>query len=124
MISSRRHFLRSAAASSILFPGIMNQLLADDGEGYLNSVSPLQTELFLAIANKVIDQVLAYDGHSRENLPFIIAGKGGGSIKTGRFLPDIKGNQGDLLNTLLSCAGVSVDRPVGIATKQIDEIKA
>lgn len=64
------------------------------------------------------------DRHSRENLPFIIAGKGGGSIKTGRFLPNIKGNQGDLLTTLLSCAGVPVDRPIGIATKQIDAIKA
>jgi hypothetical protein len=64
------------------------------------------------------------DRHTRANLPFIIAGKGGGSIKTGRFLPNIKGNQGDLLTTLLSCAGVPVDRPIGIATKQIDEIKA
>src|SRR5258708_19096279 len=32
--------------------------------------------------------------HVRENLPFIIAGKGGGSINTGRFLADTKGNQG------------------------------
>lgn len=64
------------------------------------------------------------DRHTRANLPFIIAGKGGGSINTGRFLPDVKGNQGDLLTTLLSCAGVPLDRPVGIATKQIDEIKA
>lgn len=62
--------------------------------------------------------------HTRENLPFIIAGKGGGSIKTGRFLPDIKGNQGDLLTTLLACAGIPIDRPVGIATKQLEEIKA
>jgi hypothetical protein len=61
--------------------------------------------------------------HTRENLPFILAGKGGGSIKTGRFLPDTKGNQGDLLTTLLACAGVPVDRPVGIATKQIEEIR-
>ena len=61
--------------------------------------------------------------HSRENLPFIIAGKGGGSINTGRFLPDTRGNQGDLLTTLLSCAGVPLDRPIGIATKQITEIK-
>ena len=29
------------------------------GEGYLNSISPLQSELFLDIANKVIDQVVA-----------------------------------------------------------------
>lgn len=62
--------------------------------------------------------------HTRENLPFIIAGRGGGSINTGRFLPDTKGNQGDLLTTLLACAGIQVDRPVGIATKQLPEIKS
>ncbi len=62
--------------------------------------------------------------HARENLPFIIAGKGGGSINTGRFLPDIRGNQGDLLTTLLACAGVPLDRPIGIATKQIKEMMA
>jgi hypothetical protein len=60
--------------------------------------------------------------HSRENLPFIIAGKGGGSINTGRFLADTKGNQGDLLTTLLACAGIPLDRPVGIATKQLTEV--
>jgi hypothetical protein len=60
--------------------------------------------------------------HARENLPFIIAGKGGGSINTGRFLADTKGNQGDLLTTLLTCAGIPVDRPVGIATKQLNEM--
>jgi len=60
--------------------------------------------------------------HARENLPFIVAGRGGGSINTGRFLPDIKGNQGDLLTTLLACAGVPVDRPIGIATKQLPEL--
>jgi hypothetical protein len=62
--------------------------------------------------------------HTRKNLPFIIAGKGGGSIKTGRFLANIEGNQGDLLTTLLGCAGIPLDRPVGIATKQIKEMKA
>ena len=62
--------------------------------------------------------------HSRENLPFIIAGKGGGALKTGRFLPDIKGNQGDLLTTLLVCAGIPIERPVGIATKRIKEMMA
>src|SRR6187399_1397957 len=60
--------------------------------------------------------------HERKNLPFIIAGKGGGSINTGRFLPDAKGNQGDLLTTLLVCAGIPLDRPVGIATKQLKEM--
>ncbi len=60
--------------------------------------------------------------HTRENLPFILAGKGGGSINTGRFLPDTKGNQGDLLTTLLACAGIPLDRPIGIATKQLKEM--
>jgi hypothetical protein len=60
--------------------------------------------------------------HTRENLPFIVAGRGGGSLKSGRFLSDIKGNQGDLLTTLLACAGVPLDRPIGIATKQIKEM--
>ncbi len=61
--------------------------------------------------------------HARENLPFILAGKGGGSLKTGRFLADTKGNQGDLLTTLLGCAGIPLDRPIGIANKQITEMK-
>jgi hypothetical protein len=60
--------------------------------------------------------------HSRENLPFIIAGSGGGSINTGRYLDKTKGNQGDLLTTLLACAGVPLDRPIGNATKQIKEM--
>jgi len=60
--------------------------------------------------------------HTRENLPFIIAGKGGGSLNTGRFLAHTKGNQGDLLMTLLACMGVPMDRPIGIATKQIKEM--
>jgi hypothetical protein len=64
------------------------------------------------------------DQHLRENLPFIIAGSGGGSLRTGRFLPDTQGNQGDLLTTLLACAGVPLDRPIGIATKELKEIKA
>ena len=60
--------------------------------------------------------------HRRENLPFIVAGRGGGTINTGRFLTDVRGNQGDLLTTLLGCAGVPLDRPIGIATKQITEM--
>src|SRR5688572_26090595 len=61
--------------------------------------------------------------HARENLPFIVAGRGGGTINTGRFLTNVRGNQGDLLTTLLGCAGVPLDRPIGIATKQITEIR-
>jgi hypothetical protein len=33
-----------------------------------------------------------------------------------------KAIQGDILTTLLACAGISVDRPVGIATKQLKEM--
>jgi len=64
------------------------------------------------------------DMHRRDNLPFILAGKGGGSLKTGRFLPNVQGNQGGLLTTLLTCAGVPLDRPIGIANKQITEMRA
>jgi hypothetical protein len=62
--------------------------------------------------------------HERKNLPFIVAGREGGSIETGRFLPNTNGNQGDLLTTLLAYAGVPLDRPIGIATKELKEIKA
>ncbi|MEM9645053.1 MAG: DUF1552 domain-containing protein [Planctomycetota bacterium] len=62
------------------------------------------------------------DKHTRDNLPFILAGKGGGSLNTGRFLTGIHGNQGDLLSTLLGCVGIPLDRPIGIATKQIQEL--
>jgi hypothetical protein len=60
--------------------------------------------------------------HSRDNLPFILAGRGGGSLNTGGFIADAKGNQGDLLTTILACAGVPLDRTIGIATKQIKEM--
>ncbi|HEX8911303.1 MAG TPA: DUF1552 domain-containing protein [Humisphaera sp.] len=62
--------------------------------------------------------------HARENLPFVIAGKAGGALKTGQFLTKVKGNQGDLLGTLLTCAGIPLDRPIGIATKQLTEMIA
>jgi hypothetical protein len=61
------------------------------------------------------------NNHTRENLPFVIAGGGGGSLKTGRFLTT-KANQGDLLATLLACTGIPLDRPIGNSTKQITEM--
>jgi hypothetical protein len=61
--------------------------------------------------------------HAREHLPFVIAGKGGGTLKTGRFI-NVNANQGDLMQTLLTCAGVPLDRPIGIATKTITEMTA
>jgi hypothetical protein len=60
--------------------------------------------------------------HSREHLPFVVAGRGGGSLKTGRFIPDAKANQGDLMGTLLTAAGIPLDRPIGIQTKVIKEM--
>jgi len=60
--------------------------------------------------------------HSRASLPFVIAGRGGGTLKTGRYLPDAKGSQGDLLATLLTCAGVALDRPIGNQTKLLSEM--
>jgi hypothetical protein len=59
--------------------------------------------------------------HTRTNLPFVIAGGAGGKLKTGRYL-ELKGNQGDLLGTLLTCAGVTLDRPVGLGTKLLSEM--
>jgi hypothetical protein len=60
--------------------------------------------------------------HTRANLPFVVAGRGGGSLKTGRYLPDVKANQSDLLGTLLTAMGIPLDRPIGIATKLIPEM--
>ena len=60
--------------------------------------------------------------HSRANMPFVVAGRGGGSLKTGRFIPDAKANQGDLLGTQLTAAGIPLDRPIGISTKLIPEM--
>ena len=46
-------------------PSIADTLPAEvEGEGFLNSISPLQSELFLGIANKVIDQLIAPEGHA------------------------------------------------------------
>ena len=44
-------------------PSIADQLPEEVvGEGYLNSISPLQSELFLELANKVVEQVVAPTG--------------------------------------------------------------
>ena len=44
-------------------PSIADRLPAEVvGEGYLNSISPLQSELFLELANEVVEQVVAPEG--------------------------------------------------------------
>ena len=45
------------------------------GAGYLNSISPLQSELFLEIANQVIDQVVAPDGKPPTEMQTRLFGK-------------------------------------------------
>src|SRR6185503_16787066 len=62
--------------------------------------------------------------HTRANMPFVVAGRGGGALKTGRYLPDVQANQGDLMATLLTAAGIPLDRPIGIGTKVIREMLA
>ena len=62
--------------------------------------------------------------HTRASLPFVLAGKGGGSLQTGRYLPDVKASQGDLLTTLLTCAGIPLDRPVGRSSRVLEELRA
>jgi hypothetical protein len=44
----------------------VTDILPDEavGEGYLNSISPLQSELFLEVANKVVGQVMAAAGQA------------------------------------------------------------
>ena len=45
-------------------PAIADELPEDvSGEGYLNSLSPLQMEQYLTIANKVLDQILSPEGN-------------------------------------------------------------
>lgn len=44
-------------------PSIADRLPEEvGGEGYLNSISPLQSELFLELANKVVEQIVAPEG--------------------------------------------------------------
>ncbi len=47
--------------------------------------------------------------HNPRNLPTIVAGRAGGSIRSGRFVKQAKGNQSDLLMGLLARAGCPVD---------------
>ena len=54
-------------------------------------------------------------------LPTIIAGKGGGTIRTNRYAK-ANGNIGDLLTAILARAGVNVDKPIGCGTKLLAEL--
>lgn len=57
-------------------PGIADDLPEEVfGEGYLNSLSPMQSELFLGIANKVVDQVFAKEEKTSVKLQKRLFGK-------------------------------------------------
>jgi Protein of unknown function (DUF1552) len=60
--------------------------------------------------------------HSHERLPTIIAGKGGGTIRTGRYVPKANGNSGDLLMGVMARAGVPVPKTFGIGTKLLPDL--
>jgi hypothetical protein len=60
--------------------------------------------------------------HSMKRLPTVIAGKGGGTIRSGRYVPKITGHQGDLLTGVLARAGVPMPKPVGRGSKMLAEL--
>jgi hypothetical protein len=66
------------------------------------------------------------DAHSANELPFLITGKGGGTIKTGRILDYLeKGDEGrkacSLHLSLMDRMGVTLDR-FGDATAQLEDL--
>lgn len=57
-------------------PAIANELPEEvSGEGYLNSLSPLQMEQYLGIADKVLDQILASDGEPPTDIQKAVLGE-------------------------------------------------
>ncbi|HZE99479.1 MAG TPA: DUF1552 domain-containing protein [Planctomycetota bacterium] len=61
------------------------------------------------------------DSHTHQRLPTILAGKGGGTVRVGRYAK-AHGNQGDLLTAILARAGVKLPKPIGIGTKLLQEL--
>ena len=59
--------------------------------------------------------------HSNNNLPTILAGRGGGTIRTGRLV-HATGTQGDLLMAILARAGCAPDRAIGSGTKPSNDL--
>jgi hypothetical protein len=49
------------------------------------------------------------DAHNYTKLPTILAGKGGGTITSGRYVPQVKGNMCELLMAMLARVGAPVD---------------
>ncbi len=62
------------------------------------------------------------NNHTNRSLPTIVAGRGGGTIRTGRHVPKCNGNQGDLLTAILARAGVPLPKPMGNGTKLLPDL--
>lgn len=61
------------------------------------------------------------DSHTHQRLPTILAGKGGGTVKTGRYVK-VHGTQGDLLSAIVARAGVKLQKLIGNGTKLLAEL--
>jgi len=62
-----------------------------------------------------------HGGHTNQRLPTILAGRGGGTVRPGRYAK-CKGNIGDLLTAILARAGVPLDKPIGCGTKLLPDL--
>jgi hypothetical protein len=62
------------------------------------------------------------DNHSHDRIAAIVAGKAGGTIRTGRYVPKAAGNQSDLLTGLLARAGVPMEKPFGNGTGMLADL--
>ncbi len=52
--------------------------------------------------------------HNNDDCPTIVAGRGNGTIRTGRYVSQAKGTQGDLLLGILARAGCTVPKQFGL----------
>ena len=59
--------------------------------------------------------------HNNDRYPTILAGRGGGTIKPGRYLK-ANGVQGDLLMAMLARAGCTMEKPLGSGTKLLPDL--
>lgn len=60
--------------------------------------------------------------HRFERLPAIVAGRGGGTVRPGRYVQRAGGNQCDLLMGILARAGVALEQPLGDGTKLLPDL--
>lgn len=65
------------------------------------------------------------NGHVPEDLPLVVAGSGGGRLKTGLHLREPKGTpHSNLLLTLAQAMGLEIDRFNGVSTGTVDRLLA